>query len=139
MSTDVYFDFHSPTTYPLYQAWDKVCGQVNREPGAWEATHKAWCDSIKERGQYDPCAVAHLHNLCQEVNNELWDAFRMKWRMGMVVTEENIPQIVADWKVLYDNTQNSEDEHMKEEMLSPEEMEEMLREYIGFHLEHRVD
>lgn len=142
MSTDVYFDFHSPTTHPHYKAWEDASRQPytpDTDSEARWALHAAWCQSTKGNGGYDDCRVAYLYNLVKEVNSDLWIKFKERWDTGVVITEENIPEIVADWKVLYDNSQMPGDDFMQDDICSVEGMEDMLREHLGFHMYTRVD
>lgn len=140
MSTDTYFDFISPETHPLYVEMNKAF----RQPvgPSWDnetrwVLHKAFYHSEVPRS-YEPCRVAYIHNLTKNVNFYLWQAFENRWN-GAAVSEENISEIVEDWKLLYENSQLPEDDFEHEDICTPEEIEELLREYMGHYMYTRVD
>lgn len=140
MSTDTYFDFISPETHPLYVEMNKAFSQPVG-PGwdnetRWDL-HKAFHDSKVPRS-YEPCRVAHVHNLTKDVNFYLWQAFENRWN-GVAVSEENVSEIVQDWKLLYENSQLPGDDFEHEDISTPQEIEECLREYMGHYMYTRVD
>ena len=148
MSTDVYFDFHSKEGFALYRAFFRA----DNTNGRAMPLHKAWCDFLKEtRGptydpatyhlHYDPCPVGYLSNFVAQCNYDLWVAFCSKWHW-VQVTEENIPTILAEWDVMYTNSQkpeNAEDCGMPDDISSTKDVEEDLRAHLGFYFETRVD
>ena len=154
MSTDVYFDFHSPQSAELIRAYHAADGTNGRN---WPLFEK-WSAFLKEtRGQtkeaphhydpatyhlhYDPCRVGYLSNFVANCNYDLWRAFCSKWYWA-VVTEENIPTILAEWDVIYTNSQkpeNAEDCCMVDDISTTKDVEEDLRAHLGFYFETRVD
>lgn len=136
MSTDVYFDFHSQETAPLLLASIRADG-----------THRAWCNKVDEleaktgiETHYCPCPVAHLSTLVLSCNYDLWGNFCQRWHFA-TVTNENIPAIVADWTVMYDNAQRPENAAncLAEEIATPTEVEADLLEHLGYVLDPRID
>lgn len=149
MSTDVYFDFYSQELWPFYWAHvtaDNSVGPYGRDPG--RAAREAFQDKEKEletrdgrHSHYDICRVGYLSNFVSHCNYALWRAFERKW-CRQVVTTENIPEILREWEVIYQNSQkpeNAEDCYMPDDIGSTAEIEEDLRKHVNFYLDIRVD
>lgn len=149
MSTDVYFDFYSQELWPVYWAYitaDNSVGPYGRDPG--RAPREAFSSKRKEleerdgkHSNYDICRVGYLSNFVAHCNWALWRGFERKWRRK-VVTTENIRDILADWFVIYTNSQkpeNAEDCFMIDDIADTAEIEEALVAHVGFHLDIRVD
>ena len=142
MSTDVYFDLHSQECGAAYRA---AC-MANNTNGNATPLYEAWWALLKAKGgerraHYDPIRVAYLSNLVAECNYDLWYAFVAKW-YWVLLTPDNIQDIVQDWRVLYDNAQkpeNKEDCVIPDDMVSPEDVEQDLQGCVGFFFQTRVD
>lgn len=79
MSTDVYFDFHSPGGWDLYQAAtraDNTNGRAMPLYEKWWAFLKAARTTGQHEEHYDPCRVAYLSNLVADCN---YDSRRWPW------------------------------------------------------------
>ena len=110
MSTDVYFDFHSPESWKLYRdasLADNTNGRALPLFGKWWAFLAENRILFPDKIYHEPCRVAYLSNLVAHCNYELWCVFEQRWNT-VIVSDRNIPEIVADWKVLFDNSQRPE-------------------------------
>lgn len=138
MSTDVYFDYHSPEGWALYQA-------AVTADDANSMAMSLWWDHLGvmegRRAHYDPCRVAYLSNLVARCTYDLWVAFEQRWG-GILVSEDVVPVIVNDWRVIYDLTQrpeNAGDCGIPDDIATPEEVAADLQAHLGFVLDTRVD
>lgn len=128
MSTDVYFDFHDPIIYPLWDDnWSKWYSKIVQQELLGNETY------FVER-------VSHLSNLVIDNNFGLWDTFIEQYR-GQVVDRNLIAKIILDWKQLYQEAQKpeAEPECQPTDMLTSGQIKILLNKYKGKHLIIRVD
>lgn len=145
MSTDVYFDFYSPELWKMYLAFVHADNTNGRAMPLLEAMMERQ-DELELRdgvgSHYDVCRVGYLSNFIARCNEALWDRFeRDRWYF-VQITAENIAEIVADWTVIYDNSQKPENAvecYAPDDISEPDRIRIILTEHIGQFLDIRVD
>lgn len=145
MSTDVYFDFYSPELWKMYLAFvhaDNTNGKALPLLDAMWERQKMLELADGEYSHLDTCRVGYLANFVARCNEELWNRFeRDRWYF-VQITFDNIPDIVSDWTVIYDNSQKPENAvecYAPDDISAPDRIRIILTEHIGQFLDIRVD
>lgn len=145
MSTDVYFDFYSPELWAMYLAFVNADNTNGRAmpllDSMWER-QEALELIDGEHSHLDTCRVGYLSNFVANCNFDLWNTFERKKWYFVQITFDNIPDIVADWTVIYDNSQkpeNAVDCYMPDDISTPDSIRQHLIDHIGHFLDIRVD
>lgn len=128
MSSDVYFDFHDPIIYPLWDDnWSKWYAKIVQQELLGNETYFA------ER-------VSHLSNLVIGTNIDAWEKLGEQYK-GQIVDRHLIAKIILDWKQLYQEAQKPEvaSQCRPDDILTSGQVKIMLNKYKGKHLVIRIN
>ena len=151
MSTDTYFDFHSPEGWELnLQSFRSTENGLTSEQ-AWAGFQK-WCEfekSERDKG-YDEkgckkglgqCVhrVGYIYNLTCDSNIDAYHSFYEKWS-SRVVEAEKIPEMVTEWQAMYDAAMTDElTDFCRDDFADGGSIKRDLESHIGRVLYIRVD
>lgn len=131
MSSDVYFDFHSPEAYPLHCKMHSDGGDVF---GNWRRL-------VTRMGHYKPVRVSYLSNLIAGCTFEDWETLQKRWN-GTLLSSENVNLILRDWCYIWNKTQdpkNKTDCVMPHDIVGAVQLGKILLDNLGNHVTFRVD
>lgn len=128
MSTDTYIDFHSEESWERWfnwRIWSGFLDDMSRD---------------EQDNHYAPSRIGHIGIIAGEGTYDLWADFEEAFS-GQAVTEEIIPYILEMWNAIYEIAKHTEIRIQSEylDILSPSEMELILKENIGRIIYTRID
>lgn len=127
MSTDVYFDFHTPELYLDHDNWSKWYSKLVKL-------------ELSGKESYFTKRVSHLSNLECEGNIDRWELFQLEFS-GILLVRKIIPSITELWYEIFNECQKSKynDQTQPKDIVSPDKIYDFVDERIGYHLVIRQD
>ena len=128
MSSQVYFDFHSPELFFTLEedSWSKWYSKLIQLELAGKVSY------FSER-------VSHLSNLIIENNIDAWELLQEE-SSGQVVDRSLIAKIITEWGKLYKECQKPIDSiYDPTDMWTAGQIKIVLKKYKGYHLVIRTD
>lgn len=139
MSSDVYFDFHTPDIYPLLEeSWSKWYSKVVQN------------DIVNGKEVYFAERVSHLSNLVIETNIDAWELFQEEVN-GKLIDRTLIAKVITEWKRLYSESQkplemvnddydiSGRNKELRNDIMTSGQIKILLKKYKGYHLVLRTD
>jgi hypothetical protein len=129
MSSNVYFDFHTPEVYPLWnESWSKWYSKLVQL-------------ELNNTSCYFTEKVSDKSTLVVPNNEDVWEFFQEE-HAGKLIDRSLIAKIITDWRKLYQESQavlNSIGHSVRNDMMTAGQIKILLKKYKGYHLVFRTD